>query len=63
MTIPLTKDEAAKFLTSADLARLLRLAEDGMLQADAPTGPSRPCVIVRNQYIPLFTVLELLGTV
>jgi hypothetical protein len=61
MTI-LTKAEAEKFLTKADLLRLKELVEASKLLATV-TSEHDVLITIRGASIPLFAALELLGTV
>ena len=57
----LTRDQATAFLTKADLQKLEGLISETRLKALIDEGRS-PYIEVRGKYVPLFTALELMGT-
>ena len=58
---PLSKDEAKAFLTNQDLLKLENQIVLEKLQAPLDSE-DRPMVTVRGKVIPLFVVLDLVGT-
>lgn len=57
----LTPDETKAFLTKSDLSKLEGLISEERLAAMIEDG-RYPYIVVRKKYVPLFTVLELIGT-
>lgn len=60
-TAKLTPEQAKSFLTKSDLSKLEGLISEERLAAMIEDG-RYPYIVVRKQYVPLFTVLELIGT-
>ena len=57
----LTSEQSKAFLTKDDLMKLEGLITEKRLQAMIEEGRS-PHIVVRGKYVPLFVVLELIGT-
>lgn len=58
----MTKDQAKAFLTPSDLKKLEGLIEAGKLQSAVTPQNVEPVVQYRGQQIPMFVILELLGS-